>query len=121
MTTFTRPIDHMAEDELLHALLELLALCGWRAYHVRPSDPSEVLCLGSDGFPKIIAVHPLLHRLVAIECAPDRTLPSTGQLAWLLELRHHPTLEATIVRPGTYDAAIDWIRGRGPMPDARIR
>lgn len=111
----------MSEDELLTALLELFALDGWRAYHVRRSDRAVIQGLGGDGFPDVIAVHALRSRLIALECKSDAGLPTPAQLEWLFALRAHPTIEATIVRPATYDEAIDWIRGLGPMPDARVR
>jgi hypothetical protein len=110
----------MTEDELLTALLELLALTGWRAYHVRRSDLAIVQGSGGAGFPDVIAAHPTGHRLIAFECKTDRGIPTPDQLQWLLEIRHHPTLEATIIRPSSYDQAIAWIRGTGPMPDARV-
>jgi hypothetical protein len=110
----------VTEDELVTGLLELFALTGWRAYHVRRSDRGLIQGAGGDGFPDIIAVHPERSRLVAIECKSDAGMPTPAQLAWLLALRHHPTLEATIVRPSTYDAAIAWIMGGATMPDARI-
>lgn len=111
----------MSEDELLTALLELMALTGWRAYHVRRSDRAQIQGLGGDGFPDIIAVHADRSRLVAIECKSDIGLPTPAQLVWLTCLRQHPTIESTIVRPATYDAAIAWLQGIGPMPDARVR
>jgi len=101
-------------------LIELLGLTGWRVYHVRRSDRALIQGLGGRGFPDIIAVHIERHRLIAIECKSDRGLPTPDQLVWLHQLRHHPTLEATIVRPATYDQAIAWIQGTGPMPDARV-
>lgn len=111
----------MSEEELLVGLLELLALSGWRAYHVRRSDRAIVQGSGGDGFPDVLAVKPAPgSRLIAIECKSDRGMPTPAQLAWLWAMREH-AVEATIVRPATYDAAIAWIQGRGPMPDARIR
>jgi VRR-NUC domain len=109
----------MSEDDLLSGLLELMSYTGWRAYHVRRSDRAVVMGAGGRGFPDIIAVHPEGSRLVAIECKSDRGVPTPDQLAWIFAFRHHPTIEATIVRPSTYDAAIAWIRGTGPMPAAR--
>jgi hypothetical protein len=109
----------MSEDELLTALLELLGFTGWRAFHIRRSDRAIVQGAGGAGFPDVVAAQPERHRLIAFECKSDRGIPTPEQLAWLLELRQHPTLEATIVRPSTYDQAIAWIRGVGPMPDAR--
>jgi hypothetical protein len=109
----------MTEDELLSGLLELMAYTGWRAYHVRRSDRAVVMGAGGRGFPDIVAFHPPSSRLVAIECKTDAGVPTPEQLAWLYGLRHHPTLEATIVRPASYDQAIAWLRGTGPMPDAR--
>lgn len=111
----------MSEDELLVGLLELMALTGWRAYHVRRSDRALVMGSGAVGFPDILAVHPERHRLVAIECKSDRGIPTPDQLVWLSALRQLVTVEATIVRPATYDEAIAWIQGMGPMPDARVR
>ena len=110
----------MTEDELLTGLLELFGLTGWRAYHVRRSDRATIQGAGGEGFPDVIAAHPASSRLVAIECKGDRGYPTPGQLAWLFAFRA-ASIEATIVRPATYDAAIAWIQGRGPMPDARVR
>lgn len=109
----------MTEDELVSALLELFGFTGWRAYHVRRSDRAVVMGVGGPGFPDIVAVHPENHRVVVIECKTDRGVPTPDQLAWLFAFRHHPTIEATIVRPATYDDAIAWIRGDAPMPPAR--
>jgi hypothetical protein len=108
----------MSEDELLAGLLELFAFTGWRAYHVRRSDRAVVMGAGGPGFPDIVAVHPETHRVVVIEAKTDRGVPTPAQLAWILAFRHHPTIEATIVRPATYDDAIRWIRGAGAMPRA---
>jgi len=111
----------MTEDELLVGLLELMGLTGWRAYHVRRSDRAILMGGGADGFPDIIGVHPDRSRMVAIELKVDSGLPTPAQLVWLAAMRQHPTLEVTIVRPSTYDAAIAWLQGIGPMPDARVR
>ena len=110
----------MSEDELMTALLELLGLMGWRAYHVRRSDRAIVQGMGGLGFPDIVAIKPDRSRMLAIECKSDRGIPTPDQLAWLYAFRSLVTCEATIVRPATYDAAIAWIRGTGPMPDARV-
>lgn len=109
----------MTEDELLSGLMELLGLAGWRAFHVRRSDRAIVQGVGGAGFPDVFAAHPTLHRIIAIECKSDRGLPTPDQLSWLAELRQHPTIEATIVRPATYDDALRWIAGKGPMPPAQ--
>jgi hypothetical protein len=111
----------VTEDELLTGLLELLALTGWRAYHVRRSDRAIVQGAGADGFPDVIAANGERARVIAFECKSDIGLPTPAQLEWLWALRTHPTIEATIVRPSTYDEAIRWIQGTGPMPDARVR
>lgn len=110
----------MTEDDLLEAFVELFGLLGWRCYHVRRSDRALVQGKGGAGWPDIIAADPRTHRLVALELKSNVGMPTEDQLAWLSELRQHPTLEATIVRPATYDAAIDWIRGTGPMPSAVV-
>lgn len=111
----------MTEDELLTGILELLGLTGWRAYHVRRSDRAIVQGSGGDGFPDVVAVHPATSRTLVIECKSDAGYPTPAQLIWLYAFRQHPTIEATIVRPSTYDQAIAWIQGHGPMPDARVR
>jgi len=111
----------VTEDELLVGLVELLGLTGWRVYHVRRSDRAILQGRGGDGFPDIVAVHPERSRMVAIECKTDNGLPTPAQLDWLFAMRQHSTLEVTIVRPSTYDAAIAWLQGLGPMPDARVR
>lgn len=108
------------EDALLTALLELFGLLGWRSYHVRRSDRAIVQGVGGDGFPDIVALDPRTNRMLVIECKSDHGIPTPDQLAWLFAFRGLGTVEATIVRPATYDAAIDWIRGIGPMPDARV-
>lgn len=110
----------MTEDALLSALLELFGLSGWRAYHVRRSDRAIVQGAGGDGFPDIVALHPSTRRMLVIECKSNIGVPTPAQLAWLFAFRGMVGIEATIVRPGTYDAAIAWIRGIGPMPDARV-
>lgn len=111
----------MTEDQLLVGILELLGLTGWRAYHVRRSDRAIVQGVGGAGFPDIVAGHPSSSRVVAIECKSDAGIPTPDQLIWLYLFRHLGTVEATIVRPATYDAALAWIQGLGPMPDARVR
>jgi hypothetical protein len=109
----------MTEDELVYGLLELMGYTGWRAYHIRRSDRALVQGVGGHGFPDIVAVQPSTHRMVAIECKSDHGIPTPDQLEWVFEFRNHPTIEATIVRPATYDAAIAWIQGLAPIPDAR--
>jgi hypothetical protein len=109
----------MTEDELLTGLLELLGLLGWRAYHVRRSDRALVQGAGARGFPDVVAVTSA-GRMVAIECKTDRGIPTPDQITWLTAFRALG-IEATVIRPATYDAAIAWIRGKGPMPDARPR
>jgi hypothetical protein len=111
----------VTEDELLEALVQLLAICGWRTFHIRRSDLGIVQGKGGAGFPDVIAVYPETHRVIVFEAKSNVGLPTRDQLAWLSEFRQHPTLEATIVRPGSYDAAIAWIQGTGPMPDALLR
>jgi hypothetical protein len=107
----------MTEDELLTGLLELLGLLGWRAYHVRRSDRAIIQGAGGSGFPDVLALAPG-GRMVAIECKSDRGIPTPDQISWLSAFRS-VGIEATVIRPATYDAAISWIRAKGPMPDAR--
>lgn len=109
----------LTEDELLAGLLELLGLSGWYVFHVPRSERDPI---GDEsGFPDIMAVHRERHRCIAIVAASNLGYPTPQQLAWLLELREHPTLEATVVRPASYDAALAWIVGNGPMPTAEVR
>lgn len=109
----------VTEDELLEALLELVGLTGWRAYHVRRSDRALVQGRGGGGFPDIVAVERDGSRIVAIECKAELGTATYDQLAWLRAFRR-AGIEATIVRPSSYDRAIDWLRGRDAMPDEGI-
>lgn len=103
--------ERFTEEELLEALLELLRLMGWRAHRIDRNG---------DGLPDLFATHPGNHRLLVVACESDLGIPTAERLAWLFAFRNHPTIETTIIRPGTYDAAIAWIAGTGPMPEARV-
>jgi hypothetical protein len=111
------PAPRMTEDQLLIGLLELLGLLGWRSIHLRRSDRALLQGAGAAGFPDIFAMAPG-GRMLAIECKSDRGIPTPEQIAWLSGFRSLG-VEATVIRPASYDAAIAWIRGKAPMPDAR--
>lgn len=108
----------MNADAVLTALLELLGLSGWRVCHIPGTARELVIGADGDGFPDIVALHPSGRMLVMV-CLPDLGIPTPAQLAWIFGFRSL-AIEATIIRPGTYDGALGWIRGIGPMPDARV-
>lgn len=103
----------MTEDELLQGITEALAFGGWRWTHIRRSDGVTV---GDPGLPDIIAAHPDRIHVLAWELKTTRGVVSRDQLAWLFALgRVGGDVDARIIRPADYDAALEVIL-RGATP-----
>lgn len=104
--------DHaMTEDDLLAGITEALTYGGWRWTHIRRSDGVTV---GATGLPDIIACHPDRSVVLAWELKSKHGVVMPDQMAWLLGLRG-PQVDARIVRPADYDAALAVIlRGVDP-------
>lgn len=103
----------MTEDELLLGITEALTLAGWRWTHIRRSDG---VTMGHAGLPDVIAASPTRNVVLAWELKTERGIISGDQLAWMLAL-DGPGIDARIIRPAIYDAALEVIL-RG-VPPAR--
>lgn len=97
----------MTEDELLAGIVDALGLCGWRWMHIIRSDG---VTAGSSGWPDIVAVHPDRDVVLAWELKGERTPVTGDQAAWLVGLRDR-RVDARLVRPIDYDAALQVIAG----------
>lgn len=98
----------MTEAELLTGLTEALEIAGWRWTHIRRSDG---ITMGSPGLPDIIATHPSRDVVLAWELKDRRGQPTPDQVAWVVSLRDR-VVDARVIRPAEYDAALDIILGR---------
>lgn len=102
----------MTEDELLAGITEALTFSGWRWTHIRRSDG---VTQGMAGLPDVIAARGDRELVLAWELKSARGVVSADQLAWLFALRS-PSVDARIIRPRDYDAALDVIlRGVDPI------
>lgn len=97
------------EDELLLGLCEALTLAGWRWTHVRRSDRAVIM--GHFGVPDLIAVHPTRQLILAWELKGPRGVANGEQVAWLAAFAPHPTVDARIIYPRDYDAALRIVLG----------
>lgn len=92
------------EDEMLAGLTDALTLAGWLWTHARRSDLA--LMMGSPGLPDIIAVHPTRRLILAWELKGPHGQPTGDQVAWIAALAPHPTVDARVIWPAQYDAAL---------------
>jgi hypothetical protein len=102
----------MTEDELLAGITEALTFGGWRWTHILRSDG---VTMGDPGIPDIMAGH--FHRgfVLAWELKSASGVVSPDQGAWLMALRN-PHVDARVIRPADYDAALEVIlNGRHPL------
>jgi hypothetical protein len=95
--------DEMTEAELLAGITEALELGGWTWTHIRRSDG---VTMGRPGLPDIIATHDDRALLLAWELKTARGPVSIDQLRWLYALGTDERVDARIVRPADYDAAL---------------
>ncbi len=102
----------MTEDELLAGITDALTLAGWRWTHIRRSDR---ITQGFEGLPDIIAVHPERAIVLAWELKTDLGVISTDQWGWLVALRDVAGVDARVVRPSDYDAALLTVFGQDPV------
>lgn len=101
----------MTEAELLEGITDAMTLAGWRWMHIRRSDNITV---GHQGFPDVIAGHAEREYVLAWELKSKDGVVMPDQAAWLIALRV-PSIDARIIRPADYDAALEVIlRGRDP-------
>lgn len=112
----------MSEDELMAGITEALTLAGWVWYHVGRSDRVS-RGTGAVGFPDIVAVHPWRNHLILWELKTETGRLTVGQWAWIGPLAvtatviGSPMLDARVIRPADYDAALEYIVGkRDRMP-----
>jgi hypothetical protein len=99
-----RPDEPMSEADLLTGICEALTLGGWVWTHIRRSDGITV---GNAGLPDIIAAHHGRTFMLAWELKADRGTVSVDQYRWLHALGPcHPTVDARVIRPQLYDAAL---------------
>lgn len=118
----------MTEDELYAGITEALTLSGWRWMHIIRSD-GRMTGNGAVGWPDIAAVHPTRCHLILWELKGDGGHVTTDQWAWIGPLAvisvalgvNAPTwkqgggdaqLDARIVTPADYDAALAYIVGK---------
>lgn len=108
----------MTEDELMRGITDALTLSGWTWMHIIRSDG---VTAGGEGFPDIVAYHPGRHRVILWELKGERTPITGAQASWIANTAGRP-IDAAIVRPADYDAALrflltepalaGWSRGR---------
>ena len=92
----------MTEDELLSGITDALTLSGWTWTHILRSDG---VTMGHAGLPDVLAGKGGI--VLAWELKTETGTPSHDQLRWLLALGGHPiNLDARIIRPSMYDAAL---------------
>lgn len=102
----------MTEDELLAGITEALELTGWTWTHIRRSDGITV---GHVGFPDVVATHVDRHLALVWELKSATGQATAGQVAWLLGFLDVPGVDARLIRPEDYDAALEVIvRGVEP-------
>lgn len=98
----------MTEDELMRGITDALTLAGWTWMHIIRSDG---VTAGGEGFPDIVAYHPLRHLVILWELKGERTPITAAQASWIANTAGLP-IDSAIVRPVDYDAALDMILGR---------
>lgn len=102
----------MTEDELLAGVTEALTFGGWRWTHIRRSDG---ITQGMTGLPDIIAAHAELGLVLAWELKTAKGQPTYDQLAWIRAMSPARDVDARVIRPADYDAALEVIlRGASP-------
>lgn len=102
------PARAMTEDELLEGITQAMTLVGWRWTHIRRSD---TITMGMSGLPDIIAGDVTRKIVVAWELKSQTGVVSGDQWGWLNVLRVAPGVDARVIRPSDYDAALSVIIG----------
>lgn len=103
------------EDAYLTGLLDAANLGGWRVHHDRRSDLA--ITQGSPGFPDILAAHPGRGLVIAWE-VKDRGHATADQAGWLAALRAGG-IDARVIRPDDYTAAVELLLGSRALSRAR--
>lgn len=96
-----------AEDAYLEGLIAAASAGGWLVHHDRRSDLA--LTQGAPGFPDILAAHPGRGLAIAWE-VKDGGYMTRDQAAWIGALGA-AGLDARVIRPADYDAAIELLLG----------
>lgn len=104
----------MTEDELLAGIGEALTLAGWCWTHIRRSD---TITMGMTGLPDIIACHVMRDVVLAWELKSETGQLSTDQAGWLRAIRN-ACVDARVIRPADYDAALQVIIAHAPPIEA---
>jgi hypothetical protein len=98
--------SNMSEDDLLTAVMDLLRVYRWMAWHVRNSKAGVVQ--GDPGFPDILACRP--PRLMAIELKTEKGVLTPLQNVWAAAMKQSPGVEYHVFRPSDYlDATIEGV------------
>lgn len=97
----------MTEDELLIGLTDALTIGGWTWTHSRRSD--KAITMGHPGVMDLIAVHEGRQMMLAWELKDATGQPTYGQVAWLRGTAAVRSIDARVVRPADYDAALSTI------------
>lgn len=105
------------EDELLVGITQALTLAGWRWTHARRSD--QAVMMGDPGVPDIVAVHPVWGLILAWELKGPDGRPTGDQVAWLAALAPHADVDARIIYPADYDAALRLVLGFDTLESVR--
>jgi hypothetical protein len=98
----------MTEDELMRGITDALTFGGWTWMHIIRSDG---VTAGGTGFPDIVAYHPERHLVILWELKGEKTPVTHEQAAWLSQTAGLP-IDAALIRPSDYDAALAYILGQ---------
>ena len=104
----------MTEAELLLAVKETAAVCGYLSYHTHDSRRSD------PGFPDLVLVHPRRPRaespIVFLELKSAKGRVTSEQAAWLGALNQREGVIATLVYPEDLDDVVRLLtRNAGPL------
>lgn len=95
----------MPEAAFQREVMEALKRRGWAAYHVPDSRRMAA------GLPDVLAIHPGIPRLIALELKGKRT-PITDTQRLVIEIMGRvPGVYARIVRPADWPAVLEEIDG----------
>lgn len=95
-------LPHITEKQFLAQVLELAALCHWRAYH------SWISIRSAQGFPDLVMVR--LSRILFVELKSERGRVSPAQQEWLNDLALTGKVEVEIWRPSNWETLVEVLR-----------
>jgi hypothetical protein len=94
--------ESIFQSELLDAARRL----GWIAFHDQNSRHDEA------GFPDLVMVHPIQHRVLFVELKTETGRIRPEQLVWLGALMQVPAIEVYTWRPRDIDQALEILQGK---------